>query len=226
MFEEGISDRWLRRAAWVTYLFFGFFSLLGLAYVWYAAAGGAVVHAMIGAVVALGSIGLGIGTHCVVQLAGVVAENKRQIEESRQRVGVLEQLLESAGVQVRLPSSESGMPTSLVAANIDSARFPRLLRDATRRSGEVKDDAVTQGPAQDTEGEAPDASPAPLAINTLRTAFRESVYAGDFAGAIEVGEAITAEYPDSGMAAQFRQLRPILVHRAEHAAPNAEARKA
>ena len=40
MFEEGISDRWLRRAAWVTYLFFGFFSLLGQAYVWYAAAGG------------------------------------------------------------------------------------------------------------------------------------------------------------------------------------------
>ncbi len=223
MFEEGISQQWLRRAAWVTYLFFGFFALLGLAYVWYAAAGGAVLHALVGAGVALGSLGLGIGMHCIVQLARVVAGNGRQVEEFHRRIDALEQALESSAMFVRLPSSASGEPTSLVAGAVESSRYPRLAQaeSAPDDVPEPEFNAETESLEQEAEDTSGGAGAQPLPIDVLRATFRESVYAGDFAGAIEVGEAMAAGYPESKMAAQFRQLRPVLAERSRQARLNA-----
>jgi hypothetical protein len=222
MFEEGISQQWLRRAAWATYLFFGLFALLGLAYVWYAAAGGAVLHALVGAGVALGSLGLGIGMHCIVQLARVVAENGRQVEEFHQRIDALEQALNSSEMFVRLPATDSGEPASLVAGDVKASQYPRLAQSesAPGDSPEPEIHAETESP----EGPSVDASglvaAEPLPMDILRATFRESVYAGDFAGAIEVGEAIAAGYPKSKMADQFRHLRPLLAERSRQAGLN------
>ena len=79
MFEHGISAKWLRRANWATSLFFGSFAVGGLWYVFASALSRDVLGAVIGAGVVWGSLGLGIGMHCVTQMAGVVDANVRAV---------------------------------------------------------------------------------------------------------------------------------------------------
>lgn len=219
MFEEGISEQWLRRAAWVIYIFFGAFALLGLGYVWYAAAGGEVFKAMIGAAGAMGSIGLGIGMHCVMQLASVVATVNRALEELGRRADAMETLLQESGLLVNLAGVGSGDPSSLVASDAACA-FPRLVADGTNNiadeipSGDIEVPAPVTGTLDQAEVAVSAAPAQPLTGHQLRCAFRDSVYSGDFSGALDVGSAIVADDPDSEMAVQFNLLRPALERRA------------
>jgi len=208
MFEHGISEQWLRRAAWAIYVFFGLFALIGLGYVWYAAAGGQVFKALMGAGVALGSIGLGVGMHCAVQLGAVVADNTRSIAEVRRLIEDLRAIMDDRTPTLQLPTEGSPGPSDLVAAEARAGSRLRLIPP------EALNGAQPSAPdATDTPGTIPNASedmPEPLPMEQLRTAFRESVFTRDFASALEVGDAIAADFPQSDLAIQYRRLRPLI----------------
>lgn len=212
MFEHGISKKWLRRAQWAIYTFFGTFALGGLWYVFYSAVHREVFDALIGAGVVWGSIGLGIGMHCVTQMAAVVDANQRALADLHKRADAIQELLEQIGPGMNLSASGAGNVDGLVAAAVDDA-FPRLVH-------------VADGPDAGTERIEPDVasppSPAPPASSamdandaeSLRAAFREAVFAGDYVRALAVGDIIIDTHPDSSMARQFEALRNVLEARA------------
>lgn len=196
MFERGISRRWLHNAAVATYVFFGAYAFLGLAYVWYAAVRGDIVQALMGFGIALGSIGMGVGMHVIVQLAGVVGAHVEQLEALRHRTDASEMKLEHAG-SAFLPTDAEPDFSGIVAANAAAAGFPRLLRND--RSGHPPPVAS----ANSTEADRRDP-------DSLRRLFRESVFARDYASALQAGDAILVDFPNGEMAAQFRMLKPAL----------------
>ncbi|NOS99786.1 MAG: hypothetical protein HOP29_04075 [Phycisphaerales bacterium] len=197
MFERGISRRWLHHAAIATYVFFGAYAFLGLAYVWYSAVRGDIVQALLGFGIALGSIGMGVGMHVIVQLAGVVGAQMEQLDSLRQRADASESLLQELTDTVFIPTSAEHDASPIIAANAAAAGFPRLHHDEPAMD-------ATAIPADDG---APTVRRDP---DSLRRLFRESVFAHDYASAIQAGDAILVNYPDGEMAAQFRLLKPTL----------------
>ncbi len=222
MFEHGISNRWLQHASAAIYVFFGSFALLGLGYVWYAASGGQVLNALIGAGIAFGAIGMGIAMHCIVQLAGVVAAGQRILEDLCKRADAMETMLEATGGLTNLSALGAGDPSVLTAGHVDTSGFPRLMPDSAAHASGLVGDArfAVEQPLQvavnRTAVAVSDHDDAPaesMSSDQLRRVFRDSVYSGDYDSALEVGAAILDEYPASEMATQFRRLRPILENR-------------
>ncbi len=212
MFENGITPQWLRRAAWSVYSFFGLFALLALGYVWYAAAGGAVFKALIGAGCAIGSIGLGVGMHCIVQLAAVVAGHVRAVEMLTRRAEAAESLLEALQPESSFLAAPNRAST-LVAGNVGSAGYPRLVSHGESDAPpSVEDSAIDPGAL--FEPNPVNRHGCDLSGGELRAVFRESVFSNDFSSALEVGQAIVASFPESEMASQFQSLRPALERRA------------
>jgi len=222
VFERGISDCWLHRASAAIYVFFGSFALLGLGYVWYAASGGEVLNALIGAGVAFGAIGMGVAMHCVVQLAGVVAAGQRVLDDLCKRSDAMENVVEATGGLTNLSAFGAGDPSTLAAGRVDTSGFPRLMTQPSLNTSdsvgsthfavdEPQRASVSTTAAATIDADV--ASAESLSSEQLRRAFRDSVYSCDYGSALEVGTAILHGYPTSEMADQFRQLRPILENR-------------
>ncbi len=208
MFEKGISETWLRRAHWAVYVFFGLFAAAVLGYVVYSAMRGDVFHALIGAGVATGSLGLGMAMHCAVCLAAVVDANMGELADLRKRADAMEALVEQLSPIVDLGELGYAAESTLVAADSGSDLFPRLVPDDDS-------DAVSQPQPVDA-GQPADSSESAVPSDSehLRAAFRDAVYASDFAGALAVGRQIAQNYPQSPMADQFNELRQALERRA------------
>jgi hypothetical protein len=174
MFEDGVPAQWLKRARWVVYSFFTAFAIAGVVYIFYAAVDGRVLHALIGAGVTWGSIGLGIAMHCVIQLAAVVDRNLRAQDDLRQRFDALEQLVSELAPIVNLPDPDVNrgdlnrsaayapdpvepvmhVPKSLIAATLEEDTYPRLApRLASSKIPAVSDDSVEFAPALRTDDE-------------------------------------------------------------------------
>lgn len=209
MFEHGISATWLRRAQWAIYVFFGLFALVSLGYVFYAAAHRQVFAALAGAGVVWGSIGLGIGMHCVTQMAAVVDSNMRALNELRKRADAIEQLLEQCTPLANLSRMGAGDPSGLVAARTESDVYPRIVPEpAGHAIGEDEGNGGHEASAKlVTDRDRADGE-------SLRQSFREAVFSGDIELALAIGEDILEQYPRSAMAEQFRELRGPLHRRA------------
>ncbi|MEE9295394.1 MAG: hypothetical protein V3W34_10595 [Phycisphaerae bacterium] len=207
MFEKGISETRLRRARWAVYVFFGLFAAAGLGYVVYSAMRGDVFHALIGAGVSAGSIALGMAMHWVVYLAAVVDANTGELADLRKRADAMEALVEQLSPMVDLGDLGYAAESTLVAADSGSDLFPRLVPDDDSDAVSQPQPADADQPADSSE------SAAPLDSEHLRAAFRDAVYASDFAGALAVGRQIAQLYPQSPMADQFNELRQALESR-------------
>ncbi len=239
MFEDGVPAEWLQRARWVVYAFFAVFALAGVGYVFYSAIDGKVIHALLGAGIAWGSIGLGIAMHCVIQLATVVDANVRGQDEVRKRQDALEALVEELSPVMHLSSLSEGGASSLIAAAVDDDGFPRLApgegsavvtapaaeKESTAAvcEGEVGPHVATceGGDRVDAEVDMPAISELSAnselpAIADLRKQFRDAIYAQDFTTAIDVGETIAEYHPESACAVQFDDLRDVLYARTAH----------
>lgn len=208
MFEHGIPAKWLRRANWATCLFFGSFALGGLWYVFASALSRDVLGAVIGAGVVWGSLGLGIGMHCVTQMAGVVDANVRALTDFRRRLDATEALVDQLGPELNLSETGVGDPSQLVAARTTSDAFPRLIRQEADAL-----DAEFDGLRSADEPE-PEVAYQP-SDTALREAFRAAVFNRDFTRALAVGDEIAERFPESSMAEQFHDLRGLMERRVQ-----------
>ncbi len=204
MFELGISAAWLRRAQWAIYVFFGGFALAGLWFVFASALRREVFDALISAGVVWGSIGLGIGMHCVTQMAAIVDANTKAVNDIRRRADAMEALLEQLGPLTDLSAMGPGDPAPLVAACTTTDAFPRIAPLG------IEPLDLDAGDVEDEEEHLLEPVAFVSAADQLRTAFRDAVHAGDFAGALGVGEQIAHRFPGSAMAVQFETLREVL----------------
>ncbi len=205
MFEQGISAKWIQRAQWAIYIFFGGFALLALWYVFAAAFRREVFQSLIGAGVVWGSIGLGIGMHCVSQMAAVVNANRQSILELSDRIAELQASLAEARPTVELGASEERVD-ELVAADVQSDAYPRLTEPAEA----LEPLAMEQDALSDEQAAESDDAP-----SDFRTAFREALFDGQLAEALDIGQRMLDADPQSAMAKQFVELRPLLEQRNE-----------
>ncbi len=219
MFEHGISATWLRRAQWAIYIFFGGFAIAGLWFVFASALRREVFDAVIAAGVVWGSIGLGIGMHCVTQMAAIVNANMRALTEIRKRADGMEALLEQLGPMTDLSSMGSADPSRLVAASTLEDAFPRLAPGMFDEPVEERDQV---GIYEEVLPASPPVSFG-TAIDRLRVSFREAIHAGDFEKALTVGEEIARRFPRTEMAVQFEALRDAMKRRARSNADAADA---
>jgi hypothetical protein len=195
--DQRAAHKWFHRAHIATCIFIVVFALPGLGYVFIAAIRGDVLGAVTGAGVTLGSIGVGSAIFCGIRMATVIDANLRELTELRKRADAVDALLEQISPMVsQTESGANGDSETESTEEVDA--FPRLVEE--EGSG-LTGDPKTPEP-QDSE-----------TPETLRSAFRRCVYAGDFAGALKVGERIATSFPDSPMANQFKELRESLLWR-------------
>ncbi len=212
MFEHGISKKWLRRAQWAIYVFFGTFAFGGLWYVFYSAFHREVFDALIGAGVVWGSIGLGIGMHCVTQMATLVDANQRALSDLHKRADALEELVVQIGPGANLSALGPGDPSELVAAATGES-FPRLVPEADSIPANTVGhlfEHLERPTNRIVDVRRADAH----RMEVLRSDFREAVFDGDYRQALAIGREIAEEYSSSPMAGQFEELRPLLELRA------------
>lgn len=216
--EGQVPAKWFRRAHWAVYFFFGLVALSGLGYVYYKALVGDVVGALVGLGIVFVSIGLGIAMHSVVRMAAVIDANLNTITILRHRHNALEQVVERLGTTIELNRAEVTRVSTLMAASTDTDCYPRLA-DASRAVCEIEPipdagavaAAVVNQVAIDCERRSCDANgegaeTLPSEPPELREAFRQAIFAQNFAQAIVVGERIRELHPQSPMAEQYNEL--------------------
>jgi len=237
MVEGASGERWVRMAGVYVWVVCGCLAVVSLGYLWYCAAHGEVVRAVLGAAGALGSVGLGLGLNAVVQVAAVVGRNDRRIEEMQRKMDGLIQLVEQAtrgaaaqpdeATGGRVETAEAAAPG---AAADDAGRagfelgesgrggVSRLVAGDVRRSFPRLAEGAAREAEEPVEGQSGDTSggdggaadEVADALITIRERFRRKVFVHDFAGALGDGEVLLERYPDSAEARQFLQIQEVL----------------
>jgi hypothetical protein len=203
VFEHGISAKWLARAQWAIYVFFGGFALVGLWFVFHSAFLRDVFLAVAWAGVVWGSIGLGIGMHCITQMAAVVDANTRSLNDLRARAEAAESALEHLTNSVNLSTFGGARTETLVAADLSADTFPRIQHDRNDPNDRTRPTSPTD----------PQENTARRSIDQLRANFRKAIYQGQFDRAIQIGDDIASAFPDLPMTAQFQELRGSIEER-------------
>lgn len=148
---------WLRRAERIVYAFLFACITSGLFLVYYAAFGGNVLNAMVGAAIVIGGSGAALMMLTLVRTGRLAVRNTESLEAIGHRVDAIEDMLQVAlsvppqedgkTAEVNLSDIGKGDPGPLVAATLPSDGFPRLARQdepdgetgSARPRGEARD---------------------------------------------------------------------------------------
>ena len=142
---------WMRNAHIAVCAFMGVCALSGLCFAFYSAFVGQVLHALAGALIAVGGAAVGFLALAAVRFGIMLVSRTERIEALVSRVDALEESIEGQGVPVDLTRAgagaperlvfqeamagseeftsrvSAGAPEKLVAANVQRDGFPRLV---------------------------------------------------------------------------------------------------
>lgn len=224
-----------------------FYVVAGFAMAVSAAIDGNPVGTFLGFLIVTGSIAIAVAYNTLLHLADSANSTQQSLDNILQRMGHPREKAPSASKgtgAIFEPSQEClldlsavgpGDPSLLVAVRLERDVFPRLAS--------ALHFPPPASPESNAERPASQSSPVPAANETmlpefiaqesipqetalqetmLRRAFAAKVRQQDFAAALAVGEQIRSVLPDSDIAQEYREIKPLLCRRLQQP-PSAHA---